>query len=85
MNPCLICERPVEPFLSFGKMPIANGFLAPEQFADEYFFDLKVAFCRHCRMMQLAELVERERMFHENYAFFSVHLCAHGGSLPAVR
>lgn len=71
MSACLICESPVEPFMSFGRMPIANGFLTPEQFGDEYFFELKVAFCRHCRMMQLAELVERERMFHENYAFFS--------------
>ena len=52
-------------------MPIANGFLSPEQFAEEYFFELKVAFCENCRMVQLAELVERERMFHENYAFFS--------------
>lgn len=68
---CLICELPITPFMSFGKMPIANGFLVPEQFAEEYFFELKVAFCEHCRMMQLAELVERERMFHENYAFFS--------------
>lgn len=71
MSSCLICERAVEPFLSFGKMPIANGFLTPEEFSDEYFFELKVAFCEHCRMIQLAELVERERMFHENYAFFS--------------
>jgi methylation protein EvaC len=71
MKPCLVCERPIEPFLSFGKMPIANGFLSPDQFANEYFFELKVAFCEHCRMVQLAELVERERMFHENYAFFS--------------
>ena len=71
MKPCLICEHPVEPFLSFGRMPIANGFLSADEFAGEYFFDLQVAFCEHCRMVQLAELVERERMFHENYAFFS--------------
>jgi methylation protein EvaC len=71
MKPCLICERPIEPFLSFGRMPIANGFLSADQFADEYFFELRVAFCGHCRMVQLAELVERERMFHGSYAFFS--------------
>lgn len=71
MKPCLICERPVEPFLSFGRMPIANGFLSADQFASEYFFELQVAFCENCRMVQLAELVERERMFHDNYAFFS--------------
>jgi len=52
-------------------MPIANGFLRPSQFADEYFFDLQVAFCPECGMVQLAERVQPEKMFHENYAFFS--------------
>jgi methylation protein EvaC len=52
-------------------MPIANGFLTPDQFADEYFFELAVGHCPRCSMVQLTELVDRERMFHENYAFFS--------------
>ena len=52
-------------------MPIANGFLSPAQFANEYFFELQVAFCPDCGMVQLAEQVEPEKMFHENYAFFS--------------
>ncbi len=71
MSACLVCARPIEPFMSFGRMPIANGFLTPDEFADEYFFELKVAFCAGCRMVQLAELVPRERMFHDRYAFFS--------------
>ncbi len=71
MNKCLICGTEYEPFMSFGKMPIANGFLTPEQFKDEYFFELKVGFCNNCTMVQLAELVDREKMFHDNYAFFS--------------
>src|SRR6266850_1372084 len=71
MPPCLICQTPVEPFISFGKMPIANGFLAPEQFAVEHFFDLQAGFCPACTMVQLTELVDREKMFHDNYAFFS--------------
>lgn len=71
MPACLICETPIEPFLSFGPMPIANGFLTPDQFADEYFFELAVAHCPRCGMVQLTELVDRERMFHEAYAFFS--------------
>ena len=52
-------------------MPIANGFLGAEDFATEYFFDLEVGFCPRCKMVQLASQPERERMFHENYAFFS--------------
>ena len=71
MNKCLICNTSIEPFMSFGQMPIANGFLSPAQFSDEYFFELMVAFCPECGMVQLAEQVEPEKMFHENYAFFS--------------
>jgi methylation protein EvaC len=71
MYRCLICGANIEPFISFGKMPIANGFLTPNQFADEYFFELKVCLCVSCGMAQLAEQPNREKMFHDNYAFFS--------------
>lgn len=71
MKNCQICGSIAEEFMSFGRMPIANGFLLPEQFADEYFFELKVAFCPGCGMVQLVEQPDRNRMFHENYAFFS--------------
>lgn len=71
MQECRICQKPIAPFMSFGKMPIANGFLSPDQFNSEYFFELRVAFCRHCGMFQLVEQPDREQMFNENYAFFS--------------
>ncbi|PKN02172.1 MAG: SAM-dependent methyltransferase [Elusimicrobia bacterium HGW-Elusimicrobia-1] len=71
MKKCRSCETPIEPFMSFGKMPIANGFLTEEQFAAEYFFEMKVASCPKCGLFQLTEQPEREKMFNENYAFFS--------------
>jgi len=71
MKNCLVCRAGIEPFMSFGRMPIANGFLREDQFSDEYFFELKVAFCERCSMVQLAEQVDREKMFHDEYAFFS--------------
>jgi methylation protein EvaC len=71
MKKCLICETPIEPFISLGRMPIANGFITADQFAEEPFFELPVAFCPECKMVQLTELVAPEMMFHENYAFFS--------------
>lgn len=52
-------------------MPIANGFLAKEEFGREYFFELRAGFCPKCKMVQLLEQPDREQMFHENYAFFS--------------
>ncbi len=71
LKKCLICKSPLYEFIDFGKMPIANGFLSPEQFKDEYFFNLKTGFCPKCYMVQLLEFVDREKMFHENYAFYS--------------
>ena len=68
---CLICNRTIAPFMSFGSMPIANGFLSKEQFKDEYFFEMKVAFCSSCNMFQLINQPKPEQMFNENYAFFS--------------
>ena len=71
MKKCLICSSPITPFISFGQMPIANGFLNPEEFENEYFFDLSVGFCEKCKMVQLMEQPDREMMFNEEYAFFS--------------
>lgn len=71
MRKCRICDTPIEPFISFGKMPIANGFLSSDQFKEEYFFELEAAFCSNCTMVQLLEQPDTKKMFHENYAFFS--------------
>jgi methylation protein EvaC len=71
MPNCLICKRPIETFMSFGRMPIANGFLCESDFAKEFFFELKVAFCSDCCMVQLGELVDETKLFHDAYPFFS--------------
>jgi methylation protein EvaC len=66
--------------MSFGKMPIANGFLTANEIADEYFFELAPAFCETCGMFQIVEQPAPERMFHGNYAFYSStsrHMQAH--------
>jgi len=58
---CLICNQSISPFMSFGPMPIANGFLPEEQFKDEYFFEMDVAFCPSCTMFQLVNQPSRSR------------------------
>jgi methylation protein EvaC len=68
---CLVCDHPIEPFISFGRMPIANGFLSECDFPREYFFELKTAFCPNCSMVQLGELVDETKLFHDAYPFFS--------------
>jgi methylation protein EvaC len=71
MKECRVCKSPIEQFMTFGKMPIANGFLTEDQFEKEYFFEMAVGHCKKCNMVQLIEQPNREMMFHENYAFFS--------------
>ena len=71
MAHCLICNVPIEPFMSFGKMPIANGFLLPEGFDREFFFELQVGCCPQCYMVQLTELIDPTKLFHDEYAYFS--------------
>ena len=71
MPKCLICKNENFPFMSFGKMPIANGFLCKEHYNNEYFFEMEVAFCNKCKMFQLVNQPEREKMFNKNYAFYS--------------
>ena len=44
---CRICDNLIEPFISFGKMPIANGFLDEKQFKNEYFSNLQLHFVKN--------------------------------------
>lgn len=71
MPNCLICDSPFEPFIDFGDMPIANAFTTKEEAKKEYTFPMKVGCCGRCKMVQLVEQPDREKMFHNNYAFFS--------------
>jgi methylation protein EvaC len=68
---CASCGSRLEPFLPFGPMPIANGFLRKEDFPGERFFDLTVAFCPACFLVQLASRVPPEALFHGSYPFFT--------------
>jgi methylation protein EvaC len=68
---CRVCDAPISAFMSFGRMPIANGFLTDEEIPNEYFFELAPAFCSQCSMFQLIEQPRPDKMFHGHYAFYS--------------
>jgi methylation protein EvaC len=68
---CLICTSQNEPFMSFGPMPIANGFITEEAFDTEYFYEMEVMFCEWCKTLQLVDQPDRDQMFNSSYAFFS--------------
>ena len=41
---CKITNNTITPFMSFGKMPLANGFLNKNEFKSEFFFNMEVGF-----------------------------------------
>jgi methylation protein EvaC len=71
MPGCRVCDSTIEPFIDFGRMPLANGFLTADQFPSEYYFNLAAAYCPRCTLVQLVEQPHRERMFNDRYPFFS--------------
>jgi len=84
MPACRACQSSIETFIDFGRMPLANGFVTPDQFGDEYFFNLSAAYCPRCTLVQLVGQPQRERMFNDRYPFFSassVRMQDHFGSL----
>ena len=68
---CRVCDAQIDAFMSFGRMPTANGFLPAEESANEYFFELAPAFCANCGMFQIVEQPDPAKMFHGQYAFYS--------------
>ena len=68
---CRICGTALDPFMSFGEMPIANGFISEKDFKNEYYFEMEVAFCENCYMFQLINQPQPEQMFNENYAYLA--------------
>jgi methylation protein EvaC len=57
--------------MSFGNMPIANGFLKKENFEKEFFYEMEVGFSEDLSLFQLNDHPKPEKMFNENYPFFS--------------
>ena len=71
MMNCKITKLPIKPFMSFGKMPIANGFLNKNEFDQEFFFDMQVGFSEQCSLFQLKDHPTPEQMFNSKYPFFT--------------
>lgn len=71
MRGCRACDAAIEPFIDFGRMPLANGFLSADEFTDEFFFNLSAAFCPRCTLVQLVEQPDPRRMFNDRYPFYS--------------
>ena len=57
--------------MSFGNMPIANGFLDKKDFSNEFFFNMEVGFNEELSLFQLNDHPKPEKMFNKNYPFFT--------------
>ena len=66
-----LTNKEIKPFMTFGKMPIANGFLNKEDFEKEFFFEMKVGFCEDLSLFQILEHPKPEMMFNEKYPFYT--------------
>jgi methylation protein EvaC len=68
---CKITKKKLKPFMTFGKMPIANGFLKKKHFKKEYFFEMEVGFSKEVSLFQLNNHPKPKLMFNKNYPFFT--------------
>ncbi len=68
---CKVTKKKIKPFMSFGKMPIANGFLKKKDFKKEHFFKMEVGFSSDISLFQLNDHPKPRMMFNKDYPFFT--------------
>ena len=68
---CKVCNSKIKPFLSFGKMPMANGFLAKKDFKREFFYKLEVGFCKKDYLFQVNDHPKSPNIFNNHYPFYT--------------
>ena len=91
---CRSCgSTALRPFLDLGVTPLADALVRPDRLdAPEERFPLEVAFCKECALVQILEEVPAEKLFVENYLYFSSfsdvlldHARSHAEGLIAAR
>ena len=60
---CKITNEQIKPFMSFGKMPIANGFIKKNEISKEYFYSLETCFCKFCKAFQIKKQPDQKKCF----------------------
>lgn len=68
---CRVSGTPLTKILSFGMQPLGNGFIDPKNTPQEYFYPMEIGFSEVSMMLQLIEQPNPEKMFHDQYAFYS--------------
>jgi methylation protein EvaC len=68
---CKFSQKKISPFMSFGKMPMANQFLTKDQFAKEFFYDLEVGFSEKYYLFQVNDHPVSQNIFNDDYPFYT--------------
>src|SRR5258706_2174393 len=70
---CRFCASPLgKTFSDLGMSPLSNAYLKPEQLGKhESFYPLHAWVCEKCLLVQLEQFEPPERIFTDEYAYFS--------------
>ena len=68
---CKVSGKKITPFMSFGKMPMANGFLESQEFNDEFFYELEVGFSENNFLFQVNDHPKSNKIFNDKYPFYT--------------
>ena len=68
---CKFSKLKLKPFMSFGKMPMANGFLSKKDFRTEFFYNLEVGFNEKNYLFQVNDHPRSPHIFNNNYPFYT--------------
>jgi len=77
---CKVSGQKIKPFMSFGKMPMANGFLDKKSFKKEFFYKLDIGFCKKNYLFQVNDHPKSPHIFNNNYPFYtnkSIYMVRH--------
>jgi methylation protein EvaC len=68
---CKFSGKKINPFMSFGKMPMANAFLTKNQFKNEFFYNLEIGFSENYYLLQVNDHPSSKKIFNDNYPFYT--------------
>jgi len=68
---CKVSKLKIKPFMSFGKMPMANAFLEKKNFKKEFYYKLEVGFCKKNFLFQVNDHPKSPHIFNNNYPFYT--------------
>ena len=72
-NSCRGCfSKKIFCFLDFGRVPLAGGFLSPEEIKKEKKFPLKIYYCKNCGLVQILDVVNPKILFNKYFYQSSV-------------